>query len=469
MPVTILNPYRSEPWAHAVQGLSGALEAFTRYKADDRDYKLRVEAASRAREDSEQMRKVRDQDMFIRDTEQKRLAEEDKIREESERVALGEGRGIDREIADLGDMVDESTKTQFDSRPLVVPPLWESYQPKAPLEAMIQAPQLDQRTPAEVRAEKAALRDAEFAVPTGKLSPRDRALGREAITDKSARKEASRQEAADYLRETVAVPNDMIIFGQEYKKGERVPSTLWQLHGSERAQIAAGERNEASIASAEKRQERANEASFRRAEIAARRSEAAQTAKDDKEKFRQESTIRKEYDNVSRKPKEDLRQMERYSGQVNQKIRSGVRPSAADQYGLIYAFNKALDPSSVVRESEFMNTTRVAAGYVDRAYRYYKQIATGEMLTDRQIEEMMEIINNGRDKARQEVDSIDNRFRDIAIQNKIDPSMIFGATAENARKAKDNPEDPEDLESVGDGQPSPGNPAGLTKPPPRRP
>jgi hypothetical protein len=240
MPVTILNPHRSEPWANAIQGLSGALEAYSRYKSEDRDYKLRVEEAARRREDSEQERKQRDLDNEFRQAQLSRMSEEEKIREESERIALGENKAISKETSDLGHLIDETTKTGFDFKPLVLPPLGESYQPKPILAGMIQAPQLDYRTQSEILAEQSALSDAEFATPTGKLSPRDRALGREAITDRSARREATRQEAADKLRDTFEAPYDLD-YGKagSYKKGERVPIILLRMQEAEEQRTSA--------------------------------------------------------------------------------------------------------------------------------------------------------------------------------------------------------------------------------------
>lgn len=484
MPVTILNPYRSEPWAHAIQGLSGALEAYQRYKADDKEYKLKLEEAKLRREESEQMRKVRDQDMAIRDRQLAKQAEEEAIQEETERSALGESLSIGKGAADLSALIDETTKTSFIKEPPPLEKIGASFadltrpvvteqagpptaaiespattgpfggqqidttsaltaKPPAPLEAMIQAPELDPNaTAAGALATRQAASEADFVAPTGEMTPRERALGREAIKDREARKAAAQQEQADLLRDSMVLTADMDVLGKKRKAGERVSRVEFEMEMQAKRDEAADERARIREEGAAKRQEASNEAAFRRAELSAQKAAAAQAAKDEKEKFKQETSLRKEYDHVAAKPKDAIRVMDRYVGDVARKIRTGERPTAAEQYGLIYAFNKALDPTSVVRESEFANTQRVAAGYTDRAYRYYKQALSGEMLTDRQISEMMEVITNGRAVAQRDLDTVDQRFRELAIQSRIEPEMIFGASAERAHAAKENPDDP---------------------------
>jgi hypothetical protein len=244
MPVTILNPHRSEPWANAIQGLSGALDAYQRYKSEDREHKLRVEAAALRREESEQRRKERDQDMAFREHQLSRQAEEEAIQVETERGALGENLGIAKGAADLSGLVNEATKTPivapslgglsatlgnlskpptaktpevggpptadiespattgpFGGKRLSLPSLTlgggEAGKPAAPLEAMI-APQLDPNAPITAARDALASRqadtEAEYATPTGKPSPRDRALGRQAIADRQFRREVAESE-----------------------------------------------------------------------------------------------------------------------------------------------------------------------------------------------------------------------------------------------------------------------------------
>jgi len=97
-----------------------------------------------------------------------------------------------------------------------------------------------------------------------------------------------------------------------------------------------------------------------------------------KDLFKDETTLRKEYDNISEKFVEALRG-------YNKVKEAGLKENAsgADDIALIFGFMKTVDPGSVVREGEFA-TAEQAGGVSDRVRNMYNKIVSGQRLTDRQ-------------------------------------------------------------------------------------
>ncbi len=99
-------------------------------------------------------------------------------------------------------------------------------------------------------------------------------------------------------------------------------------------------------------------------------------------------------------------------------------PTGASDLSMIFAFMKMLDPTSVVRESEFRAAASIGS-IPQRLEGFRKKIITGEFLSDGQranfLAEAVKLFN--RSKSRKE--AIDNRFRKISIEQGIDPENVI--------------------------------------------
>lgn len=99
-------------------------------------------------------------------------------------------------------------------------------------------------------------------------------------------------------------------------------------------------------------------------------------------------------------------------------------PTGASDLSMIFAFMKMLDPTSVVRESEFRAAASIGS-IPQRIEGFRKKITTGEFLSAGQranfLAEAVKLF--GRSKSRKE--AIDNRFRKIAIGQGIDPENVI--------------------------------------------
>lgn len=467
MPVTILNPHRSEPWAHAVQGLGGALEAFQRYKSDERDHKLKLEEAKLRREESEQRRKERDQDMAYREQQlqwqaraEKDKEDERSVRQEQERIGLGESLGIAEDAADLGALIKETTSTGFVTPPPIdttpgimskteigaalqpgppsaliktspdaglfqtapIAPLGQDT--SAPLEHLV-APQLEPKT--ETLAKNMAATEAEFATPTGALTARERALGRKGIEDTAFRREVGELER----RESV---QDKRLAAREEASDKRQGALF-------------------------KQQSQLREARDRAAE---RRAGIAQSAAAAKNAEKVGAKLRLEYTKDINKPRERYRAIERGLSMGNP-----ATPTATSDYSLVYAFAKASDPESAVREGEFQGIKTNIGGWNQQAQQYWRDIVDGKM-TPQKRQEMVATIQSGLDYEKKTMEGIESHYRNLADVEDVDAARIFG-------KSEPKPEagvngDPGGIltdEEKEQNRQKTGNTQGLVKPPRR--
>lgn len=99
-------------------------------------------------------------------------------------------------------------------------------------------------------------------------------------------------------------------------------------------------------------------------------------------------------------------------------------PTGASDLSMIFAFMKMLDPTSVVRESEFRAAASIGS-IPQRIEGFRKRLTTGEFLSVGQranfLAEAIKLF--GRSKSRKE--TIDNRFSKIAIGQGIDPENVI--------------------------------------------
>ncbi len=103
---------------------------------------------------------------------------------------------------------------------------------------------------------------------------------------------------------------------------------------------------------------------------------------------------------------------------------SSQDPTGASDLSMIFAFMKMLDPTSVVRESEFRAAASIGS-IPQRIEGFRKKLTTGEFLSAGQranfLAEAVKLF--GRSKSRKE--AIDKRFSKISIEQGIDPENVI--------------------------------------------
>jgi len=135
--------------------------------------------------------------------------------------------------------------------------------------------------------------------------------------------------------------------------------------------------------------------------------------------------LRKEYNVESKVPYNALADLDRYTAPVLEGRAAGRKQTPADEFALIYAFNKSLDPTSVVRESEFKNTKGVGAGIEERAYLLLDNWRKGKQLTDAQVTQMLDTIKRARSASVTRLNAIDERYRNLASGMDLDPEQVI--------------------------------------------
>ncbi len=120
--------------------------------------------------------------------------------------------------------------------------------------------------------------------------------------------------------------------------------------------------------------------------------------------------------------------------------RAGI---AAAQIGLIFAFMKALDPGSVVREAEYA-TAKNAAGVPDKVRNEYNKLLDGGFLTPEQVDRYVSASAQSAAGWRQQQENIARIFRQRASRLKADPEAVVidyfeGLDALNAPAAPARP------------------------------
>ena len=177
--------------------------------------------------------------------------------------------------------------------------------------------------------------------------------------------------------------------------------------------------------------ERAAALARERDRVSESRTIAREQRTEGKQSLAQENRLRAEYNRESKKLRDGLNDLDRFTAPVRKSAEAGKPPSAADQFALIYAFNKALDPSSVVRESEFKNTQGVGAGVADQAYLMLKKWRNGEQLAPAQITQMMDTISRARAASEEALGGIRSRYSELAAGYGLDSTKIVDKGGES--------------------------------------
>lgn len=152
----------------------------------------------------------------------------------------------------------------------------------------------------------------------------------------------------------------------------------------------------------------------------------------DKDKRDTEIKLRKEFAN--NKTVQTYNQIKPVVDQIQNL--SDANSGAADQ-AIVYVFNKALDPGSVVREAEFANAAG-NAGLVTKAQMYQEKLFKGEFLSPQQKKDM-------RETAKQLVDALGKHYDDVVADYDADaeyyglnPERVMGRSAFGKRNRNPN-------------------------------
>ena len=109
-------------------------------------------------------------------------------------------------------------------------------------------------------------------------------------------------------------------------------------------------------------------------------------------------------------------------------MQRGEELTPEDQFAMIYAFNKALDPTSVVREGEFRNTRQVGLGIHERAFLLLEKWRTGAQLGQAQTKGMMEVIQGTKQTLRAQIMDQDTYFTGLALDYGFDADNVVGGS-----------------------------------------
>jgi hypothetical protein len=146
-------------------------------------------------------------------------------------------------------------------------------------------------------------------------------------------------------------------------------------------------------------------------------------AKKAQQKIEMTNSLRKEVsgDALYQKAKET----DMVLSQVDQIANRSKNPTPQDDQALIMAFNKAMDPKSVVKESEFAMTAS-GASLIDRAENLLKKYQSGNPISPemrKNLIDTMKAIQNGNNIYLQQHMG---KYRNAIINQGLDSSAIFG-------------------------------------------
>lgn len=138
-----------------------------------------------------------------------------------------------------------------------------------------------------------------------------------------------------------------------------------------------------------------------------------------------EQKLRNEYNNQTK----EFQEVRSAATRVN-----AADNSAAGDLSLVYSFMKALDPGSVVRETEFA-TAQNAAGVPDRVRNIYNKALSGERLTPEQRAEFKKQANSLAKAAEGREKEVRGGIERVVTSYKLNPTNVF-YTAETPQVPK---------------------------------
>jgi hypothetical protein len=183
---------------------------------------------------------------------------------------------------------------------------------------------------------------------------------------------------------------------------------------------------------ADKRLERQIDSENRRFE----KQDQREDAKKDRLKVEMTNNLRKEVSGDALYQKAKATDM--VLSQVDQVAHRSKNPTPQDDHALIMMFNKALDPQSVVRESEFAMTASGTSA-INRLENLVKQYKTGEKLSPQMRADLvntMKAIQNGNNLY---LNQHMSKYRNAIISQGLDSSAIFGDESAPVNKTQQGP------------------------------
>jgi hypothetical protein len=120
----------------------------------------------------------------------------------------------------------------------------------------------------------------------------------------------------------------------------------------------------------------------------------------------------------------DAAQVNKTLSQVEQGLNSRTQ-TAFDDQKLIVSFNKALDPGSVVKESEFA-LTAAGASLIERAKQAAEQYKTGTRLSPEMRTQLIQTMRDLRDGYNNYLQGHLSKYQNTSSKLGLDPSLVFG-------------------------------------------
>jgi hypothetical protein len=157
-----------------------------------------------------------------------------------------------------------------------------------------------------------------------------------------------------------------------------------------------------------------------------KRAEALAAGQAGKQTLQQEGKLRADYNREAKQTNDNLRDLHRSLTTGNPEV-----PSPLSDHALIYGFNKALDPSSVVRESEFKSAKTATGGVTDRALSMLEDLRTGKMTPEKRAQ-MVQVIRNAEAGERSNLENVQKYYSDLASVYEVDPGKVFVPSAAKA-------------------------------------
>jgi hypothetical protein len=121
------------------------------------------------------------------------------------------------------------------------------------------------------------------------------------------------------------------------------------------------------------------------------------------------------------------------AGRIQASIGAKKEPSPADDIALIFGYMKTIDPTSVVRETEFA-TAQNAAGVPDRIRNMWNNVRNGNRLNPEQRQEFIASAESQFKAYESRAKPLVEGYRKLAAEQGLDPSRVIleGLMVENA-------------------------------------
>jgi hypothetical protein len=138
-----------------------------------------------------------------------------------------------------------------------------------------------------------------------------------------------------------------------------------------------------------------------------------------RETFKDEQALRKEYTDASG----SFTKLAEGYAKVKGALASNPTKSAPATLAAATQFMKMLDPESVVRESELQMALQ-STGLLDRVMNIHNQIASGKVLTEKQVDEVGKIADVVYEAAQQGQRRRVDHYRTLSRQYNFDPARV---------------------------------------------